>query len=125
VLAARGQLDEALGYSEVAERLADEDDAWSQAAWRTARAQVLAGRGDAATAARLADEAAVLVRSSDDLLVRVDTLETVALVLDRIGRAEEAEATLSEVLALHEAKMDIVSARRVRERLADLRIGQA
>jgi len=49
----------------------------------------------------------------------------VAFVLDRIGRAEEAEATLSEVLALHEAKMDIVSARRVRERLADLRIGQA
>jgi tetratricopeptide (TPR) repeat protein len=125
VLAARGELDEALGYSEVAERLADEDDAWSQAAWRTARAQVLAARGDPATAGRLADEAARLVRSSDDLLVRVDTLETVASVLDRIGRSEEAEATLAEALALHEAKMDAVSARRVAERLASLRIGQA
>jgi ATP/maltotriose-dependent transcriptional regulator MalT len=122
VLAARGELDEALGYSEVAERLADEDDAWSQAAWRTARAQVLAARGDPATAGRLADEAALLVRSSDDLLVRVDTLETVAAVLDRIGRAEEAEAALAEALALHEAKMDTVSARRVSDRLSALRI---
>jgi hypothetical protein len=67
----------------------------------------------------------VLVRSSDDLLVRVDTLETVASVLDRIGRREEAEATLAEALALHEAKMDTVSARRVRERLEVLRVGQA
>ncbi len=125
VLAAREELDEALGYSEIAEQLADDDDAWSQAAWRTARAQVLTARGDKAEAGRLADEAAALVRSSEDLLVRVDTLETVAAVFDRIGRAEEAEATLAEVLALHEAKMDAVSARRVRERLAALRIGQA
>ena len=122
VLAAREELDEALGYSEIAEQLADDDDAWSQAAWRTARAQVLTARGDAAEAGRLADEAAALVRSSEDLLVRVDTLETVAAVFDRIDRAEEAEATLAEVLALHEAKMDAVSARRVRERLAALRI---
>ena len=122
VLAAQGELDEALGSSEVAQRLADEDDAWSQAAWRTARAQVLVARGDPAEAGRLADEAAALVRSSEDLLVRVDTLEAVASILERIGRPEEAEATLGEVLALHEAKMDIVSARRVRERLAASRV---
>ena len=122
VLAARGELDEALAVSEVAEGLADEDDAWSQAAWRTARAQVLAARGKANEAGGLADEAAALVRGQDDLLVRVDTLETVASVLEAIGRTQEAEATLSEVLALHEAKMDTVSARRVSERLAALRV---
>jgi ATP/maltotriose-dependent transcriptional regulator MalT len=125
LLAARGELDEALAYSELAEGLADEDDAWSQAAWRTARAQVLAARGDAAAAGRLADEAAALVRAGDDLLVRVDTLETVASVLERLGRPEDAEATLREVLALHEAKMDTVSARRVSERLEGLRAAQA
>ncbi len=125
VLAARGELDEALAYAETAAGLADEDDAWSQAAWRTARAQVLAARKDGPEAGRLADDAAALVRANDDLLVRVETLETVATVLERVGRTQEAEATLAEVLWLYEAKEDAVSARRVRERLDALRIAPA
>ena len=46
VLVEQGDLEEATRYAELAERLADADDTWSQAAWRTARAGVLVRRGE-------------------------------------------------------------------------------
>jgi class 3 adenylate cyclase/tetratricopeptide (TPR) repeat protein len=120
VLAERERDDEAEALTRVAEGLADEDDEYSQALWRMARARVLARRGDAAVAVELAEAAAALTAESSDIDFRADTLVELGVVLVATGRQNDAGPPWREALACYERKGDRVSADRVRERLAGL-----
>ena len=120
VLVETGDLEEAARYAELAEKLADADDTWSQAAWRTARAGVLVRRAELVDADRLATEAVDLVRAGDDLTLRAETLVTAAAIRAGTGHERDAAAWLDEALAIYDEKGDHVSGTRVRERLASL-----
>jgi hypothetical protein len=65
-LAAREHDDEALALTEESERIAAADDVHAQVTWRAVRAIVLRRRDDGEEADRLADEAVVLARETDD-----------------------------------------------------------
>jgi ATP/maltotriose-dependent transcriptional regulator MalT len=120
VLAERERDDEAETLTRIAEGLADEDDEYSQALWRMARARVLTRRGDAAVAVELAEAAAALTAESSDIDFRADTLVELGVVLAATGRENDAGPPWREALACYERKGDRVSADRVRERLAGL-----
>ncbi|TAL13314.1 MAG: tetratricopeptide repeat protein, partial [Chloroflexota bacterium] len=123
VLWRRGSLDEADSYAQLARQLADEDDVWSQAAWRTAQAKVLAERDRLDEAIALAQAAVDLVTSTEDVELRAQTLADLGSVLVRARREEEAGPLFREALQLYEQKGDRPSAALVRRQLAEL--GQA
>jgi class 3 adenylate cyclase/tetratricopeptide (TPR) repeat protein len=114
LLASRGQRDEALTYSQLAESLADEDDVWSQVAWRTARARVTADDPDGAVA--LATRAVELASGTEDIGLKADALDDLAKVLVAAGRGDESGPPRLEALTLYEQKGDRSSAARVRQR---------
>jgi ATP/maltotriose-dependent transcriptional regulator MalT len=114
----RGDPDEALRLSEVAESIADADDVWSQVAWRAARAKVLAGRGDVAAAAT-AEAAVQLAAGTEDVALHADALADLGEVLELLGRHADAGPPIREALALYEQKGDRVSAARIRRRLTE------
>lgn len=120
VLCARGAYDEADRFATLAAELADEDDVSSQVAWRMARAKVLADHGDAEAAEAMATEAAGLANDTEDLALRVDTLEDQAMVLAALGRHNDAAPPLREALALCEAKGDRAGVGQLRRRLEEL-----
>lgn len=113
----QGRDDEADDLTEASERLAASDDISSQFLWRTVRARVLARRG-------LIDEGEALVREALEMISRAeepDSQATVwadlAEVLAAAGRRDEAREALESAAAIFEAKGNIVSASRARERL--------
>ena len=110
----QGRLAEAVLLSDASERVAAPDDFDSQGAWRIARAQALAERGDFPEAERLAREAVDLLEPTDFLMNRAEAHTALAAVLRLAGRAEEAAAELETALRLHERKGDVVSAARTR-----------
>ena len=111
---------EAERLSEVAEAAAaDSEDLAALIEWRMARAQALAGRGDAAGAERPAREAAALAGETDCLLVHTLSLLTLARVLRLGGRAVEARRAAADALAVAERKGDLVSASAARDLLAE------
>jgi tetratricopeptide (TPR) repeat protein len=65
-LAARGQDDEALAFTEESERTATAEDIHAQVTWRAVRSEILARRDETDEAERLAEEAAALARETDD-----------------------------------------------------------
>jgi hypothetical protein len=111
---------EAERLSEVAEAAAaDSEDLAALIEWRMARAQALAGRGDAAGAERPAREAAALAGETDCLLVHTLSLLTLARVLRLGGRAVEARRAAADALVVAERKGDLVSASAARDLLAE------
>ena len=120
VLWRQGALEEADAYAVLAKQLADEDDVWSQAAWRTAQAKILADhdRGDDAIA--LAQAAVDLVTPTEDVELRAETLADLGFVLERAGRHEASGPPLREALRLYEQKGDRPSAGLIKRRLAEL-----
>jgi predicted ATPase/class 3 adenylate cyclase len=120
VLEAAGRLEEAEELSRSAEELADEDDVFSQVAWRAARARAFAraGRGDEAEA--LARAALRLAEQTVDIALQADAWDDLGTVLERLGRADEAESARRAALELYERKEDAVSAARIRATLADV-----
>ena len=66
----------------------------------------------------LAREAEASSAGSDDPTAAAETLVDVSEVLRAAGDRTGAEAALTEAIALHEQKGNIVSASRCRERLA-------
>jgi ATP/maltotriose-dependent transcriptional regulator MalT len=123
VLLATGQTDEALRFTELAEALGEADDVLTQVPWRGVRARILAGRGDSEGARRLASEAVDLAATSDPRL-RADALIDLADVLEAVGDRESSEPPLREALGLYELKGDVVSARRLRERIGSIPLGE-
>ena len=113
--------DEALAFSRKAEELAPEDDLWTQAAWRSVRAKVLARNGQTeAEALALAREAVEMLRATDAPVWRADGLCDFAEVLEACGQTDEARELLAEALELLERKGASVPAERTRTRLSRL-----
>jgi ATP/maltotriose-dependent transcriptional regulator MalT len=110
--------DEALELADLAAAWAAPDDAASQVLQFAVRARVLAGRGDQAAAEAAARRGVALSLSSDDLTLRGDALEALAIVLERSGRPEEATRALSDALAVHARKGNVVAVRRLQLRSA-------
>ena len=87
--------------------------------WKSARARVLARRGETEEAVALAREAAAMA-DSDDLTARAETLTDLAEVLRAHGDAAGAAEALAEAIGLHEEKGNVLNAERCRDLLATI-----
>jgi len=114
------RLDEAASSAAHAAELGASDDAITQMLWRQVTAKVLARRGRAAEAERLAREANAIGAETDMLDALGDAQLDLAEVLTLIGKPAEAHPALQQALSLYERKGNLVMATRARERLADL-----
>jgi hypothetical protein len=85
---------------------------FSQILWRSARAKILAKRGDAARAGVLAHEAVQLVDRTDLLDAQGNAFLDLAVVLVRADRFQEARATAEEAARRFEEKGNLVSLER-------------
>jgi len=117
---AQGRGEEAEQLTEEAEALTAEDDLVSQALWRSVRSHALASRGDPAGACALAETAVALLRRTDDSVAQADALVDLGEVQRAAGRHAEAKASVQEALALHEAKGNVVAAKRASDLLQTL-----
>ncbi len=114
---------EAMAASRLAEELADPEDTAVQIWWRTARAQVLAAEGRVDEAASLIDTAIGMARESGSPSFIGGALAAQAVVLNLAGEQERSGPPLREALMQFELKGDLVSADRIRARLAALPAG--
>jgi class 3 adenylate cyclase/tetratricopeptide (TPR) repeat protein len=115
---AQGKVDEADAFTRIAEELSDVDDVWSQVAWRSVRAKLLAREGRSEEAIATARGAVDLAAGTSNIEQHADALVDLDEVLGSAGRVAEQGPPLREALALYERKGDVVLAGRVRERLA-------
>ena len=113
----RGDPDEAITLSEECERFAAEDDYDAQSGWRRARARAFARRGRAGEAEVLAGEAVEIVSGTDDINLRAGALLDLSEVLED---RTETDRTMRSAIELFDEKGNVASARRTRERLAEL-----
>jgi predicted ATPase len=114
-LSALGEVDEAEHFSRACEEAAADEDVFSQVLWRSARAKVLARRGEAEAAEAVGREAVAIAERTDLLNTQADALLDLAEVLARAGRAEEAKAAALEAAGRFERKGNIPSLARARE----------
>ncbi|HEU5212181.1 MAG TPA: adenylate/guanylate cyclase domain-containing protein [Gaiellaceae bacterium] len=119
-LCAQSRYEEAEPFIEIAVGAGADDDWATQSLWRSARAKVLASRGDIAEALRVAREAVVIVERTDWLNPRAGALADLAEVLRLAGKEEDAAVALREALGLYEQKGNLVSAGKARALLAQL-----
>jgi class 3 adenylate cyclase/tetratricopeptide (TPR) repeat protein len=119
VLLLRGETDEAEGFVVLAEALSDDDDAWSQVLWRSARARLLVSL-DPARAREVAVQAVKIAATTSDLELRGDALTDQAEVLVGVGAVDEGRESLVRALELYHRKGDATSAARTRQRLSEL-----
>jgi class 3 adenylate cyclase/tetratricopeptide (TPR) repeat protein len=103
-LQAAGQPAEAEQAALDSEEISAPDDFINFAMGRTARALVLAGRGELEAAEEAARSAVEYALRTDFPLPRADALAALARVLRETGRDEEAEEALAEAVALYESK---------------------
>jgi class 3 adenylate cyclase len=120
VLWAQGEDAEAERFTRLSEEATASDDVEAQALWRAVRAKILARRGEATAAERLAREADALARTTDDLELQGDTLAAVGEVLRRAGRPEDAAAALHGALDRYERRGTVILAERLHARLGEL-----
>ena len=119
ILDARGDHDEASQLFVIEEReIAQTAD---KVFWCSARARELARRGASEEAVRLAQEAVVLAKTSDDLPLRCEGLEDLVHVLRAAGRPDEAIPTVEELVRLRERKGEPIAAAKARSLLEQLR----
>jgi tetratricopeptide (TPR) repeat protein len=88
--------------------------------WRTARAKILARRGELEAAEALAREAVRIGEPSDLIGTRAEALCDLAEVLALEGRREDALAALDEGSQLYERKGNLTALARARARAREL-----
>jgi class 3 adenylate cyclase/tetratricopeptide (TPR) repeat protein len=115
VLVAQGRDEDALAELEQARHIHGEAPSW-----KAARARVLARRGETEEAVMLAREAVASIASSGDITAHAETLVDLAEVLRAHGDLVGASDALTEAVALHEEKGNVLSAERCRQLLATL-----
>ena len=120
-LCAQGRYDEADEFIELAADSASADDAATQALWRSAKAKVVARRGEVEEALTLAREAVAILEPTDWLSVRADGLVDLGEILRLADRPAEARAALNEAVMLYEEKENVVGAGKGRGLLDDVR----
>jgi tetratricopeptide (TPR) repeat protein len=103
-LYAQGRLDEARQMTEEAQAAATPGDIDAQARWRSARAKVLARRGQFPAARALLDEAAALVAPTSWAALQAEILLAKAEVERFAGAPGPAEASLRAALGIYQDK---------------------
>ena len=116
----QGRYQEAGELTRFSESVAAPDDFASQSLWRCVRGKIAARAGRFDEAESLVREAVRLSRESDEPDSQASVLMDLAEVLDLAGRADEAAVAFEEAIELYEAKGNIVSAARARERVSEL-----
>jgi ATP/maltotriose-dependent transcriptional regulator MalT len=119
----QGRHEEAERLTIVSEEATSPEDVWSQVAWRSARATILAGRGEPVESERLAREAVELIEGTDALNMRASSLLSLARALDAAGRSDEATRSALEAVRLYEAKGNVVSAGKAGEFVTSRAVG--
>ena len=114
------RLDEAEQLAQVSKRGAPPDDIVTQVIWRGVQARILAARGHARAAAKLAEEAVALIARTDLVTHHGDALADLAEVLRLGDRADDAYQAAREALCLYEHKGNVAAARRLRKRFPEL-----
>jgi ATP/maltotriose-dependent transcriptional regulator MalT len=118
-LYAEGEYAEAEAFTRKAEELAPEDDTWTQAAWRSTRAKLIAVEdGSGQEALLLARQGVELLETTDAPVWRANALCDYATVLDAYGQTHEAQAAFEQALTLYESKAASVPVERTRMRLS-------
>jgi class 3 adenylate cyclase/tetratricopeptide (TPR) repeat protein len=115
-----GRIEEADSWVDRSAKLGGSEDAFTQLLWREVKGKVLARRGDHAEAERVAREAVAIAEGTDLLNGQADTYADLAEVLVIGGRLDEAAAELKQSLDGYERKGNLVSAERVRAKIAEL-----
>jgi class 3 adenylate cyclase/tetratricopeptide (TPR) repeat protein len=118
VLYAQGRHDEAADFANVCQQTAAPYDVGAQYQWRCIQAKLLADTGRLDEAETLAWEGVRLIKTTDQPAIQADGLMSLAIVLGKAGKIDEAAASLHESIALFEQKGDIVSAARGRAALS-------
>jgi tetratricopeptide (TPR) repeat protein len=115
----RGDDEEALRLTELAERCATPGVADEDIGWRRVRAKLLARGGELEEAERLAREATARAALTDLLDDHAQALADLAEVLRLGGRREESAKALDEAIHLYEQKGNVVAAGTLRALLAE------
>jgi class 3 adenylate cyclase/tetratricopeptide (TPR) repeat protein len=105
-----GNLDEALAFADSAQDAAAPDDLSAQILARSARAQVLARRGETTAAERLSSQAVEMATKTDWLNDRADALMVRAEVLCAVSDPAGAEAARKAAIDLYERKGNVMAA---------------
>ena len=108
-------------WTEVAEQASAADDMMSQMLWRTARAKVLARRGETAPAEQLARQGVALARKIESPNALADALMDLAEVLRLAGRSTDVAAVIDEAIRLYDSKGNVVAGARARRQLSAAR----
>jgi len=109
-LCAQGRFADAEPFTELSERTATVEDAYSGVMWRGARARVLAQRDELAAARSLAEEAVGLSDETDGPNLRADALLDLVHVLEQGGATDELPPLLERAESLYRAKGNTVGA---------------
>jgi tetratricopeptide (TPR) repeat protein len=108
------RLGEALQLTETCEETASPEDWMSQILWRSARAKIVARRGEFEAAQRMASEAVEIAERTDYTIFHAGALVASADVLRLAGQPDAAASAAARALRLFEQKGDAVSAGRTR-----------
>ncbi|TMM03098.1 MAG: zinc-ribbon domain-containing protein [Actinobacteria bacterium] len=119
VLVAQGRDDDALAELEQARQHIHGE----APSWKAARARVLARRGETEEAVTLAGEAVASMARTGDITKHAETLVDLAEVLRAHGDLVGAGDALTEAVALHEEKGNVLPAERCRQLLATFAAG--
>jgi DNA-binding SARP family transcriptional activator len=109
---AQGHADEAAKLAHQASNCVPAESRPAQAGWRSLLAAARAAQGEGEEAVALASEAVRLLRATDLLSARADTLVDLAGALAANGRSAEAAGATGRALALYARKGNLVAARR-------------
>jgi len=120
LLEMNGREHEVLALADTHERLMIEDDVDAVVRWDAARARAVSRFGDAAEAERLARRSVERAWATDYQDLRSLSQDALAEVLLVSGRTEEAAEALTKAVAVHEAKVNVVSAAAIRKKLDDI-----
>jgi class 3 adenylate cyclase/tetratricopeptide (TPR) repeat protein len=119
-LCAQSRYDEAEPFASESEEIGAEDDVTTQAAWRAARAQILAARGEAEAAIAVGRQGLALVENTDMTSDRTTSNVGLGLAFATLGRREEARAAFEEAARLLSEKGAIRGVAYVRRLIAEL-----
>jgi class 3 adenylate cyclase/tetratricopeptide (TPR) repeat protein len=119
-LCAQGGYEEADAFATESEAIGAADDYTTQAAWRGARAQILAARGEPEAASAVGREGVAVTDSTDLLTDRALSLLALASALRTVGRSIEAREVLAELADVLARKHAVAGAAYARRLVAEL-----
>jgi tetratricopeptide (TPR) repeat protein len=120
VLARQGKADAAIEFADAGAELGSPSDIATQATARQGKAEALAIRGDLEIAESLAREAVNLQSATDAIGESGEAYISLAVVLERAGKADKAANAIRQAIELFERKGNLASLANARARLQRL-----